>query len=246
MNLQVKNWDNFCRYHTGDWQGTKKRYSPDGKVIKTWDVFTHLQVNQDWSEITHQDELFYSDGTREVKNYGIYQKPQTSALFLESTFCWGSKTVESDSIFIFEFGFRYEDKRVLCFFRYDESGQLQYTSTGIEYLNHQDTQKHKNKTIEINKDNQTWSGVLQKMTTDWTISKPRESTWKPLQELNEDYLIQDLGDDIVATCPIKLDKNQSFSIGVDWQINDKLLKRGIVYYKASELSYFTVETFTSS
>ncbi|MEM8779726.1 MAG: DUF3598 family protein, partial [Cyanobacteria bacterium P01_G01_bin.49] len=58
MNLQLQNWNNFCRYHTGNWQGTKKRYSLEGKIIKTWDVLTHLQVNQDNTEIHHQDELF--------------------------------------------------------------------------------------------------------------------------------------------------------------------------------------------
>lgn len=246
MDLQLRNWENFCRYHTGEWKGNKKRYSPEGSVLKTWDVITHLHVNQDHSEITHQDELFYSDGTHEVKNYGIYQKPQTSALFLDSTFCWGSKTVKPDSIFIFEFGFRYENKRVLCYFRYDETGTLQYSSTGIEYLHNKDTQENENNHHELKKPNQTWVGSLQKMTTEKIISEPITTDWKPIQELNDNYLIQDLGDNIVATCPKTVGHNQSFLLGVDWQIDDQLLKRGIVYYQESELKYFTVETFSSN
>ncbi|MGK7887500.1 MAG: DUF3598 family protein [Crocosphaera sp.] len=244
MNLQLKNWDNFCNYHTGDWKGTRKRYSPDSKIIETWDVITHLHVNQDQSEITHQDELFYSDGSNEVKNYGIYKKPQTSALFLDSTFCWGSKIVNPDSIFIFEFGFRHKDKRVLCYFRYDETGNLEYSSTGIEYLNNKDTEENKNNYPELKKADPTWIGSLQKMTTEKVIYEPIKTDWKSIKELNKDYLIQDLGDNIIATFPKIIAQNQSFLIGVDWQINDQLLKRGIVYYEASELSYFTVQTFT--
>ncbi|MDJ0842785.1 DUF3598 family protein [Crocosphaera sp.] len=243
MDLQVRNWENFCHYHTGEWKGNKKRYSPEGKVIKTWDVITHLQVNQDNSQITHQDELFYSDGTHEVKNYGIYQKPKTSALFLDSTFCWGSKMVKSDSIFIFEFGFRHEDKRVLCYFRYDESGQLQYSSTGVEYLNNEDTQTKQNN--EVKTINKQGKGFRQKMTPDLIISEPIETSWKPIEELNNNYLIQKFDDNIVASCPQTVDNNSSFLIAVDWQVNDELLKRGIVYYEKSVLSYFTVETFNA-
>lgn len=243
MNPQLKNWDNFCNYHTGDWQGSKKRYSPDGKVIKTWDVFTHLHVNQDGTEITHQDELFYSDGTNEIKNYGIYQKPQTNALFLDSTFCWGSKIVKPDSIFIFELGFRFEGKRVLCYFRYDESGKLQYTSTGVEYLKVQDIEQKQNHNTELKKSNQKCTGVLQKMTSDWIISEAIATEWKPIQKLNQDYLTQKLDDNIMAICPEQLESNQSFFIGVDWQINSNLGQRGIGYYEASEFSYFTVENF---
>ncbi|MGK7954576.1 MAG: DUF3598 family protein [Crocosphaera sp.] len=241
MDLQLRNWENFCRYHTGEWKGNKKRYSPEGSVIKTWDVITHLQVNQDKTEITHQDELFYSDGTHEVKNYGIYQKPKTSALFLDSTFCWGSKIIKPDSIFIFEFGFRHENKRVLCYFRYDESGQLQYSSTGVEYVNHEDSQAERNSEVKIV--NKQWKGLMQKMTPDLVISESIETTWQPIQELNQNYLIQDFGDNIIASCPQKIDSNLSFSIAVDWQVNDELLKRGIVYYEKSGLSYFTVVNF---
>lgn len=243
MDLQLRNWENFCRYHTGQWKGNKKRYSPEGNVIKTWDVITHLQVNQDKSEIKHQDELFYSDGTNEVKNYGIYKKPQTSALFLDSTFCWGSKIVKPDSIFIFEFGFRHGNKRVLCYFRYDESGQLEYSSTGVEYLNNEDTQADENS--EVKTVNEKWKGLKQKMNPDLVISDPIETIWQPINELNQNYLIQNFGDNILASCPYKIDNNSSFLIAVDWQVKDKLLKRGIVYYEKSGLSYFTVETFTS-
>ena len=191
MNLQLKNWNNFCTYHTGDWQGTKKPYSPEGEIIKTWDTITHLHINSDGSEITHQDELFYSDETKEVKNYGIYKKPQTSALFLDSTFCWGSKIVKPDSIFIFEFGFRHEDKRVLCYFRYDETGKLQYSSTGIEYLMNQDTQQNQNNYPELKRDHNKLIGALQKMTPDKVISQPIKTNWKSIKELNKENLIQE-------------------------------------------------------
>lgn len=243
MNLQLKNWNNFCTYHTGDWQGRKKRYSPEGEIIKTWDTITHLHINSDGSEITHQDELFYSDGTKEVKKYGIYKKPQTSALFLDSTFCWGSKIVKPDSIFIFEFGFRHEDKRVLCYFRYDETGKLQYSSTGIEYLMNQDTQQNQNNYPELKQDNNKLIGSLQKMTTDKVISQPIKTHWKSINELNKENLIQDIGDHIVTTSPKRIRQNKSFLIGVDWQINDNFIRRGIVYYEKSKLSYFTVENF---
>lgn len=82
------------------------------------------------------------------------------------------------------------------------------------------------------------------MTPNQVISEPIKTNWKSIKELNKDYLIQDLGENIIATCPKTVEQNKSFLIGVDWQINDELLKRGIVYYEAYELSYFTVENFS--
>ncbi len=91
MNPQIQNWDNFCGYHTGEWQGIQTRYSPDNEVIKSWHVISNLEVSQDGGEIKHQDYLTYSDGQTELKAYGTYPKPLTSALFLDNSFCWGSK-----------------------------------------------------------------------------------------------------------------------------------------------------------
>jgi hypothetical protein len=119
INAKLQNWNNFCLYHTGDWYGTWTIYSPDLKVKNKFKCLRSLHSTADGSEITHQNSYTYTDSKTEVKNFCPYQKPKRTALFLENSFSWGSTTVESNSVFGFETGFRYDDKRASAAILYD-------------------------------------------------------------------------------------------------------------------------------
>ncbi len=240
MNPQLQNWDNFCQYHVGKWHGIKTRYSPDREVIKSWQVVTKLEMSEDGNTINHQDYLTYSDGATDLKTFGPYTKPITSALFLENSFCWGSKKIKSGSIFVFEIGIRFEDRRMLGYTSYDEHGNLQYISTGPEHL----SKLEDNYPISVNQIHNDWQGTLTKMTPDLIVSEPVTTSWKPLEDLNQDYLTLHFPEGISICCPQKIKPNEAFLIAVDWQISDTLMQRGIGYYDVSGFAYFTMEVFT--
>lgn len=241
MNPQLQNWNNFCQYHLGEWHGTKTRYSPEGEAIKSWQVITQLEKNQDDSTINHKDYLTYTDGNTEVKSFGSYTKPITSALFLDNSFCWGSKKVTSDSIFVFEIGIRFENRRMLGYCKYDDNGYLQYISIGPEYLENISSNMEQ-KSIDLINGN--WQGTLKKMTRDWIVSEPVPTDWKKLDDLNRDYLTLHFKDGVSLSCPPKIEIGKAFFIVVDWQIGDILLQRGIGYYDVSGFTHFTSEVFT--
>ncbi len=242
MNPQLQNWDNFCQYHVGEWHGIKTRYSPNKEVIKSWQVVTKLEVSEDGSTINHQDYLTYSDGATEIKTFGPYTKPEISALFLDNSFCWGSKKVAPNSIFVFEIGFRFEDRRMLGYCRYDENGNLQYISTGPEHF----SKVEDNVSSSVNQIHNNWQGMLKKMTSDLIVSGSVPTSWKPLENLHQNYLTLDFQEGISICCPPKIVPNEAFLIAVDWQINDTLRQRGIGYYDAFGFTHFTLEVFTSA
>lgn len=241
MNPQLQNWNNFCQYHLGEWHGTNTRYSPDGEAIKSWQVVTKLENNQDDSTINHKVFFTYTDGNTEEKSFGPYSKPITSALFLDNSFCWGSKKVTSDSIFVFEIGIRFENLRMLGYCKHDDNGNLQYISIGPEYLENisSNMQQQSNNLV-----NENWQGTLKKMTPDWIVSEPVSTDWKKLEDLNRDYLTLHFKDGVSLSCPRKIEIVKAFFIVVDWQINDTLLQRGIGYYDVSGFTHFTSEVFT--
>ncbi|MGB7444411.1 MAG: DUF3598 family protein [Coleofasciculaceae cyanobacterium] len=240
MNPQLQNWDNFCKYHVGEWHGIKTRYSPDREVIKSWQVVTNLDMSKDGSTINHQDYLTYGDGKTELKSFGTYTKPITSALFLDNSFCWGSKKLESGSIFVFEIGIRLGNQRILGYCRYKENGHLHYISIGPEHLG----KGEDNFQRYVNQIDNDWQGILKKMNPDLIVSEPVATSWKPLADLNQNYLTLDFPEGISICCPQKIKTEEAFLIAVDWQISDSLMQRGIGYYDESGFSHFTLEVFT--
>jgi hypothetical protein len=96
METQLQNWDNFCRYYANsDWYGTWTKYSPNGQVLNFFQCVISFRVNEDCSEINHQNHYSYADGKKESKTFNPYKKPIASALFLDNSFSWGSPKVES-------------------------------------------------------------------------------------------------------------------------------------------------------
>ncbi|NES87088.1 MAG: DUF3598 family protein [Moorea sp. SIO2B7] len=238
MTPQLQNWHNFCLHHTGDWYSQRTRYSPEGEKIKSWQAISYLHLNEERDEISHQEELTYTNGNKELKDYGIYKKPITSSLFLDNSFCWGTKQLEYNSIFIFEIGLRFENRRILCYTKYNNKGEIEYISTAVEYLNNKVYNQSTQKKMRDN-----WQGNLKKITPDWIVSQQEESLWKPLGELNKDYITLELNECISVSCPQIIEKRKAFFIAVDWQVNPILLQRGIGYYDSSHFTHFTLESF---
>ncbi|MGQ4649384.1 DUF3598 family protein [Lyngbya aestuarii] len=241
MDPQLQNWHNFCRYHLGDWYGTNTRYSPEGEIIRSWQVITSLQLSANGDKIYHQDRLMYTDGNAELKTFEPYNKPILKSLFLDNSFFWGSQKVEDSSTFVFEIGFRVEDWRLLAFTRYDESGKLQYITVGAEHLKSFAQSNHLPLENQLNRD---WRGVLKKMTTDFVVSQPVSSLWQPLEDLQKAHLVFNLNDNTSISCPQYVRSDEDFFIAVDWLSNSALLHRGIGYYNTSGFNSFSLEVFT--
>ncbi len=124
MNPQEQNWHNFCQHHEGDWHGTWTRYSPEGKNLESFQCIRSLKVSKDRREIYHQNHYIYAEDKKETKLFGPYQKQTTSALFLDKSFSWGSKQIESGANFFFETGFRYQNRRASLAAIYDRNAKL--------------------------------------------------------------------------------------------------------------------------
>lgn len=242
MNLQLQNWHNFCRYHAGEWYGINTRYSPKAEAINSWEIFTKLEISKDHTQINHQDYLTYADGTTELKTFSPYIKPITSALFLDNSFCWGTRKIESSSTFVLEIGLRAEDRRVLALTKYDNSGSLEYLAIAPQLLGMK-VSKQIQKPV-ANKVSNNWQGTLKTIKPDWTVSEPIAVYWKPLKELNPNYLTLHFMDNISVSCPGKITMGEKFFVAVDWLINPALLQRGVGYYDRFGFSRFTLEIFT--
>lgn len=242
MELQLQNWENFCRYQaTGDWYGTWTRYSSEGEVIESLQCIRSLQANVDGSEINHQNHYTYADGKSETKTFGPYKKPHTRALFLDNSFSWGSTQVEAGSTFGFETGFRYEDKRATVGVMYNDSGHLQQITAISEHLAsfakeppHPPTHKFTG----------NWQGTRKTMTPDLIVSPPETTSWQRLEDFGKDYLTLRFLDGISLSCPRQLETGTDFFMAVDWLINAALLLRGIRHYGESGFTKFTLEEFT--
>lgn len=52
MNLQLQNWNNFCRYHAvGNWHGNWIKYSSEGKIIQSFRAIRSLHSSTDGNQI---------------------------------------------------------------------------------------------------------------------------------------------------------------------------------------------------
>ncbi|KYC42911.1 hypothetical protein WA1_12400 [Scytonema hofmannii PCC 7110] len=239
---QLQNWNNFCQYHANnDWYGTWTRYSADGQILETFHCIRSFYVIDNGNEIHHQNYYTYADGTKETKTFGPYKKPITRGLFLDNTFSWGSTKVESGSNFGFETGLRYEDKRASVFIGWDDAGNLERITVIPETLTIFPENASPPSAKELSGN---WVGTAKNMTPNWMVSSPVPASWKPLENLADDYQIFHFSDGISISCPRKVAIGQSFLAAIEWQIYHNLLQRGIRNYKDSSLTNFTLQTFS--
>lgn len=244
MQLQLQNWDNFCKYHVNhDWYGVWTRYSIDGEVTDSFQCIRSFHLNQDGNEINHQNHYIYSDGKKETKTFGPYKKPDTRALFLDNSFSWGSLLVLEESRFGFETGFRYEDRRLSTVVIYNESGNLQEITVISEVL--QGSLEESN-LISSESFSGVWKGTAKTINPNYVVSSPVSNTYDQLQNSDENYLKLYFPNGVSINCPISVEPEQEFSAGVNWLINPNLLQSGIRNYDASGFTGFSFAKLTRS
>lgn len=244
MEPQLQNWENFCRYQaTGDWHGTWSKYSPQGKLIESFQGIRSLRTSEDGSEIYHQNHYTYADGKTVSKTFGPYQKLTTRALFLDNSFSWGSIKIKSSSQFAFETGFRYEDRRMSAGIVYDELGNLECITVISEHLGCFTQEPSGSPIDELSG---CWLGTIKKIAPNWIVSAPLATSWKRLENIDRDYLTLHLADKVSFSGPQKLENGKDFLMAVDWQANPTLLQRGIRHFDKSSFTNFTLEIFSLS
>jgi hypothetical protein len=240
---QLQNWHNFCHYHANaDWYGIWTKYSPAGDVIESFQGVRSFQVSEDGCEIHHQNHYTYTDGTKESKTFGPYKKPITKALFLDHSFFWGSPKLEPRANFAFETGFRHEDRRTSMGVVCNNRGKLQRTTVISEQLGHfsEALPNLSAKELCVN-----WIGHQKTITPDWIVSAPVATSWKPIEQLIEDYLTLHLPNNVSISYPESIESGQEFLFVVDWLASPTVLHRGICHYDASGFTRFTLEVFSN-
>ncbi len=241
IDVQLQNWDNFCKYHTGNWYGIWTVYNSEGETIDSFRCVRSFHLSADGSKINHQNHYTYADGKTKSEAYGPYKKPITRALFLENSFSWGSSTVKSGLAFFFETGFRHEDRRANAIASYDESGRLQNILIVPEFLGSFVEKPPHSPTIEL-KDQ--WQGTFKIMTPDLIISSEAATIWNRLEDLREDYLKLDFPNGISVSLPRFIESKMEFFLTVDWLTKPTLLQRGTRYFDLSGFTTFSLQTFS--
>ena len=244
MNPQLQNWQNFCQYHAGNWHGTWTRYSPSGKVIEFFQCIRSFQLQENGRKIEHQNHYTYVDGKKETKTFGPYKKPITTALFLDHSFSWGSRQVELETRFFFETGFRYQDRRASLGVSYNERREIERITVISEHL--ESWAEISSLPPLAQEICQGWQGKAQNITPDYIVSSPVATSWKRLEDLEEDYLTLHLNDGISVSFPQQLEPRKEFFLATDWLINSRIMPRGLRYFDSSGFTHFTLEVFTSN
>lgn len=241
MQPQLQNWDSFCKYHVNhDWYGVWTKYLPDGKVTDSFQCVRSFHLNQQGDEINHQNHYIYADGKKETKTFGPYKKPDGRALFLDNSFSWGSIIFVEESRFGFETGFRYEDKRLSTVVVYNENCDLQEITVISEVL---EGSSEESNTISPQQFSSIWEGTAKTINPNWIVSSAVETSYKQLEDDNQDYLKLYFPEGVCLRCPIFVEAEKEFSAAIDWLINPNLLQSGIRNYDASGFTSFTLATF---
>jgi len=240
IDAQLQNWNNFCKYHTGDWHGTWTKYSSDGETLESFQCIRSFHVSIDGSEINHQNYYIYVDGKTEIQTFGPYKKPNTRALYLDSSFSWGFITVEPGSPAFFETGFRYENRRASAVVVYDNSGKLQQLIIISECLNSFVEETCYLQAFEING---TWLGMLKKMTPERIVSPAVETFWRQLEDLGDNYQTLHFPNGISVSCPRQIEGGKELLLVTNWLANSTFLQRGIRHFNSAGFINFTLETF---
>lgn len=184
MHLQEQNWQNLFREHTPEgsaWHGIWTIYSPDKKIIKSYQGVRRFRANQERTVIFHTNNYTYSDGSKEEKNWQLEKAtcnhpdgvihpglPLMRALsFGEGATACVSKKLEIGKPFGGELFFRYKDWRTSVVSIYGESGSLDRM---IHIREHLGSFPEAPPTSEVENLSGNWTGKKQSMTSDLKIS----------------------------------------------------------------------------
>ncbi|MEH2182800.1 DUF3598 family protein [Nostoc sp.] len=247
---QLQNWNNFCRYHVGDWHGIWTKYSPEGHLIDSFKCIRSFHLSKDGSQITQQNYYTYSDGKTELQNAGSYTSAGLSfnghhfvVLFLDNSFSWGIAKITDDPPFtpFFETGFTHGNKRTSLTAVYKKSGELQHMTAISEQL---DSFLEALPASGVIQPDGVWQGTVKQITPDLVTSSPEEIAWQPLENLGGNNQIFHLPGGSIS-CPLRIESKSVMDLIVDWQATPNKLFRGIRYFDNSEFSRFLLQIYES-
>ncbi|MGL5878243.1 MAG: DUF3598 family protein [Xenococcaceae cyanobacterium] len=242
MNDRLKNWDNFCEYHMGDWHGVWNTYNAERELLKSFKCIRSLHVNADRTQIDHQNHYIYSKDETETKTFGPYKKSKLNALFLNNSFSWGSTEIKFEPVFGFETGFRYKDRRASAGILYDASG-LQKITIIPEHLESFPEKPERSPTPQ---QCDRFLGIQQQIKSDFQVSSPVETAWQPLETLAENNFTLHFDEGISISCPLKLETEEKFCFAIDWKIDNKTTHRGIRRFDSADFTNFSLTTYQNS
>ncbi|MBW4612917.1 MAG: DUF3598 family protein [Desmonostoc vinosum HA7617-LM4] len=235
---QIQNWDNFC-HHLGDWHGTWTAYSSEGELNRKFQCIRCFHLDSNGCEVNHQNKYTYADGTTKVETFGPHKKPFIKSLHFNNSFSWGSIEVKPDSMFFFETGFKYAQRRRSAVARYNENGTVDILIIS-EHLGSYVEESAYAPASQIS----NWQGTITSMTPDWTISSTVTTSWTKLDSLDENYITLHLNDGISISIPRYVESGKEFFLAAEWLVNPTLLQRGIRHFSTSGFTKFTLEIFT--
>lgn len=228
MNLNLKNWENCCKYQAGSWHGTWTTYSPSLEILKVVNVITSLELNPEETEIHHINYYTYADGTKEEQDYGRYTQDNCRAsLFLENTFSWGIQQLEAGSRLVMEIGFRHENQRTRFVTAYDESHTLQRMTVIREQLSVPPSEPAQPTVENLSG---VWQGNSVSITPDLQVSEAIPIQWQGFDSLGEQNQVLFFPDGISLSCPLQLEIGETLAIAVGWLLNSTEHQRVIRQY----------------
>ena len=190
MNLQEQHWMNLFGSQTPlgtAWYGIWTKYSPELKVIKSYQGIRKFSANEDKTLITHRNNYTYADGNTEEKQWQIEKKianqpdgiihPASESMralsFGEGVHTWMCPQLKPENLFGCELFFQHQNWRTSVVLIYGESGNLERITQIREHLNsYPDEQPG----TELKNISGNWVGQKQSMTPDLKISLPSEMT----------------------------------------------------------------------
>lgn len=233
--LEEKNWDNFCHYQLGDWQGTWTFYSNEGEPLKSFQCIRSLRASSSTFEKVEHNNHYFEDGKHhKTETFGPYIRPKMRGTYLNNSFSWGTKNLE-DNLF-FETGFRHKNQRASLVAIY-EQGLLEQIITIVENLE----EFAPFPALSLANPSE-FQGNSQSITPELVISDEIALNWNPLP----DNLMISFPDNISLACPKQLTPDLKFDLIVDWLATPTLLYRGIRSFNASIFKHFTLQTFTKN
>lgn len=246
---QLQNWNNFCRYHVGDWYGIWTKYSPEGHSIDSFKCVRSFHLSEDSSQITQQNYYTYSDGKTELQSAGPYTSAGLSfnghhfvVLFLDNSFSWGSTTVTNAGAQLFcETGFTHGNRRMSLSAVYKKSGELQHMRAISEQL---DSFNEALPSPGVIQPDGVWQGTVKQITPDLVTSSPEEIGWQPLENECGNNQVFHFPEGSIS-CPLRIESNTVLDLIVDWQAAPNKLFRGIRHFDNSELSRFLLQVYES-
>lgn len=257
IDLQERNWQNFCAKHLYDWQGICSKYSPQGEMFEYFESLRSFRANQEQNLVTQNNEYKYADGRVVKKTWQINKLtdnladgvchsaiPSMRALFFdEGAAVWVMKQLEPVSNLMVELVFESEKSRSSITTHYDGTRSLirtvciredttgsvsKYLSTALELSSEQDFSGN-------------WQGTLTAIAPDLQVSCSISTHLQFPFVGNKNFYFPGAAS---VSCPQQISIGKKFSIIANWFVTPYQLQQLTVYYdEFGAFSLVTLESF---